>query len=53
MGLAASVVRKYDDCYGNTLLDYNLCLNNCEAFELNENYIESKINELDEFKIPV
>ncbi len=50
MGLAASVVRKYDDCYSNTLLDYNLCLNNCEAFELNENYIESKINELDEIQ---
>lgn len=50
MGLAASVVRKNDDCYCNTLLDYNLCLNNCVAFELNEKFIESKIDELDEIQ---
>ena len=50
MGLAASVVRKNDDCYCNTLLDYNLFLNDCVAFGLNEKFIESKIDELDEIE---
>jgi len=50
MGLAASVVRKNDDCYCNRLLDYNLCLNDCVFFELNEKFIESKIDELDEIQ---
>lgn len=48
MSLTASVVRKYDDCCNDSLLDYNLCLNDCVAFELNEKFIESKIDELDE-----
>ena len=52
MSLTASVVRKYDDCCSDSLLDYNLCLNDCVAFELNENYIESKIDELDEIEAP-
>ena len=50
MGFAALTVRKYDDCSCNTLLDYNLCLNDCVAFELNEKFIESKIDELDEIE---
>jgi hypothetical protein len=50
MGFAASTFRKYDDSYCNTLLDYNLCLNDCVTFELNEKFIESKIDELDEIQ---
>lgn len=50
MSLTASVVRKYDDCFSNTLLDFNLFLNDCVAFELNEKFIESKIDELDEIE---
>ena len=50
MGFAASVVRKNDDCFSNTLLDFNLCLNDCVVFELNEKFIESKIDELDEIQ---
>jgi len=50
MGLAASAVRKNNDCYCNSLLDYNLCLNDCVAYELNEKFIESKIDELDEIQ---
>ena len=52
MGLAPSVVRKNDDCSCNTLLDYNIFLNDCAAFELNEKFIESKIDELDEIEAP-
>jgi len=50
MGLSASGVRKNDDCISNTILDYNLCLNHCVAYELNEKFIESKIEELDEIE---
>jgi hypothetical protein len=50
MGFAASALRKHDDIYCNTLLDFNLCLNDCVAFELNEKFIESKIDELDEIE---
>ncbi|MFO7666709.1 MAG: hypothetical protein R6V76_08830 [Desulfobacterales bacterium] len=50
MGFAASAVRKNNDCYCNSLLDYNLCLNDCFAYELNEKFIESKIDEIDEFQ---
>ncbi|RPH49994.1 MAG: hypothetical protein EHM85_11990 [Desulfobacteraceae bacterium] len=47
MALSASAARK-SDYFSNSMLDYNLCLDDCVAFDLNENFIESKIDELDE-----
>ena len=41
---AATVLITYDDCYTETLLDYNLLLNDCLFSELNENLIETKID---------
>jgi len=49
MALSASAARK-SDYFSNSMLDYNLCLNDCVTFELNEKYIESKIYELDEIE---
>jgi hypothetical protein len=50
MSFTTSVLRKNDDCFSNTLLDFNLCLNDSVPFELNENFIESKIDELGEIQ---
>lgn len=45
---AGSVCRVNGDGYANPLLDFNISLNDCLVSELNENYIETKIDELEE-----
>jgi len=50
MGSSSSVLRKNDYSSNNPIVTYNLFLDNCAAFELNEKFIESKIDELDEIE---
>jgi len=50
MGSSSSVLRTNDYFSNNPVVSYNLFLDNCVAFELNEKFIESKIDELDEIE---
>ncbi len=50
MGFAASLIGKNADCCSNMLLNYNLYLDDCVVYELNEKFLESKIDELDEIE---